>query len=50
MKCPGTNHCKLSNKVTLCVRVWIEIAGQGGEYDQINVTLCVRVWIEMSQS
>ena len=33
--------------VTLCVRVWIEIACPGCHPHEEPVTLCVRVWIEM---
>ena len=34
-------------EVTLCVRVWIEIAGCRGVLRRCRVTLCVRVWIEI---
>ena len=38
----------MERKVTLCVRVWIEINMPIISALVIFVTLCVRVWIEMS--
>ena len=35
-------------QVTLCVRVWIEIAFPPRRLPARFVTLCVRVWIEMA--
>ncbi len=40
----------LSDIVTLCVRVWIEIGLQAGAALSNSVTLCVRVWIEIMRS
>ena len=37
----------LSVRVTLCVRVWIEIETRMGVDGHMVVTLCVRVWIEI---
>ena len=34
-------------RVTLCVRVWIEIASPPLKHGVRQVTLCVRVWIEI---
>ena len=34
-------------KVTLCVRVWIEIQVRALFLSALFVTLCVRVWIEI---
>ena len=36
-----------SERVTLCVRVWIEINESIEKSNWDTVTLCVRVWIEI---
>ena len=35
------------HRVTLCVRVWIEILSIVNAFFATSVTLCVRVWIEI---
>ncbi len=47
MKSPVFPHCIEEKKVTLYVRVWIEIKSRRGTYIKLVVTLYVRVWIEI---
>ena len=47
MKLKADSDNTYSHEVTLCVRVWIEMANDC-KYDRpCCVTLCVRVWIEI---
>ena len=48
MKCIGSQFINLKRRVTLCVRVWIEIILWKPFFIISQVTLCVRVWIEMT--
>ena len=47
MKSNGKPVNHLISQVTLCVRVWIEIATSSLIDVKDTVTLCVRVWIEI---
>ena len=47
MKCLKAVQQADDDRVTLCVRVWIEIFAPALMTRGVTVTLCVRVWIEM---